>query len=335
MKKIKVLERILATIPLMLGVAILVFVFMRMLPGDPVDIMMGDSLATEAEMSMIRESMGLDEPFGSQLLSFLGGILKGDLGNSYMFNAPVKDVILRALPATIELALAAIVIALLLGVPIGILSAVKRNSWLDRITMGWAFLGISMPAFWLGLVLIILFGVNWGLLPTQGRLDHFVELKTITGIYTLDSILTGNLEAFKSSVRHLLLPGFTLGANLMAIVARVVRSSMIEVLEQDYVTLARAKGLVEWAVVTKHALRNALIPVITVVGLQVGVLLGGNMIVEQVFSWPGLGRLVVDAIYGRDYPLVQGAVMLYALTFVVANLIVDILYTNLNPKIEL
>lgn len=334
-KKIKVLERILATIPLMLGVAILVFVFMRMLPGDPVDIMMGDSLATEAEMSMIRESMGLDEPFGSQLLSFLGGILKGDLGNSYMFNAPVKDVILRALPATIELALAAIVIALLLGVPIGILSAVKRNSWLDRITMGWAFLGISMPAFWLGLVLIILFGVNLGLLPTQGRLDHFVELKTITGIYTLDSILTGNLEAFKSSVRHLLLPGFTLGANLMAIVARVVRSSMIEVLEQDYVTLARAKGLVEWAVVTKHALRNALIPVITVVGLQVGVLLGGNMIVEQVFSWPGLGRLVVDAIYGRDYPLVQGAVMLYALTFVVANLIVDILYTNLNPKIEL
>jgi peptide/nickel transport system permease protein len=201
--------------------------------------------------------------------------------------------------------------------------------------MAGAFLGISMPSFWLGIILILLFSVRLHWLPVQGRLDFGIELQEITGLYVVDSLLTRNSEALVSSVKHLILPSITLGAAVAAIVARVLRSSMVETMRQDYVTLARAKGQVEFLVVMKHALRNALIPTVTVIGLQVGVLLGGNMIVEAVFGWPGLGRLVVNAIFQRDFPLVQGAVMIYAFTFVIANLVVDVLYTYLNPKITL
>ncbi len=201
--------------------------------------------------------------------------------------------------------------------------------------MAGAFLGVSMPAFWLGIVLILLFSVRLQWLPVQGRIDFGIPLQEITGMYVLDSILTRNWEALVSSLRHLVLPSIALGAAVAAIVARVLRSSMVETLRQDYVTLARAKGQLESLVVMKHALRNALIPTVTVVGLQIGVLLGGNMIVETVFGWPGLGRLVVGAIFDRDFPLVQGTVMVYAFIFVAANLIVDILYHYLNPKIEL
>jgi peptide/nickel transport system permease protein len=201
--------------------------------------------------------------------------------------------------------------------------------------MSFAFLGISMPGFWLGIVLILVFAVSLGWLPVQGRLDSEIALRPVTGFYVLDSILTANGPALWSSLKHLVLPSITLGASVAAIVARVLRSSMLEVLRSDYVQLARAKGAPEWRVVGRHALRNALIPTVTVVGLQVGVLLGGNMIVEMVFGWPGLGRLVVDAIFTRDFPLIQGAVMVYALTFVLANLVVDVLYTYLNPKIAL
>jgi peptide/nickel transport system permease protein len=201
--------------------------------------------------------------------------------------------------------------------------------------MAGAFLGISMPAFWLGIIMILLFSVRLKWLPVSGRIDYDAELVEVTGLYVLDSILTGNKAALVSSLRHLVLPSVTLGAAMAAIVARVLRSSMLEILRQDYITLARAKGQLEFLVVVKHALRNALIPTVTVVGLQVGVLLGGNMVVETVFAWPGLGRVVVGAIFNRDFPLVQGAVMIYAFTFVMANLIVDILYTYLNPRITL
>ncbi|MFN3982481.1 MAG: ABC transporter permease, partial [Caldilinea sp.] len=195
--------------------------------------------------------------------------------------------------------------------------------------------GISMPSFWLGILLIMLFSVNLKWLPVQGRIGSDIQLQTVTGFYTIDSILTGNWPAFISSLRHLILPSITLGAAVAAIIARVLRSSLLEILRSDYVKLARAKGASETRTVMKHALRNAMIPTVTVLGLQVGVLLGGNMIVEAVFGWPGLGRLVVDAIFNRDFPLVQGAVMVYALTFILANLIVDVLYTYLNPKIEM
>ena len=336
MKAIKLLERILYTVPIMLGVAVMVFVFMRLTPGDPVDIMMGQGGAISAgEIENLRHEFHLDEPITTQLWYFLRDLSRGDLGYSYIKKQPVTTLIGDRLPATIELALGALLFALVVALPIGILAAVRQNSLLDRLSMAGAFVGISLPSFWLGIVLILIFAVNLQWLPVQGRIAYDVKLQPVTGFYVLDSLLTGNGAALWSSLRHLLLPSITLGAAVAAIVARVLRSSLLEILRADYVKLARAKGARERRVVLIHALRNALIPTVTVVGLQVGVLLGGNMIVEAVFGWPGLGRLVVDAIFNRDFPLVQGAVMIYAVTFVTANLVVDLLYTYLNPKIAL
>jgi peptide/nickel transport system permease protein len=336
MRLIKIVERLLAAFPLMIGVAVVVFIFMRLTPGDPVDVMMGQGGAvSEGEVERLRAEFNLDKPIHEQLLLFLGGLARGDMGNSFSRQQPVARLIGQRLPATIELALGALFFALLIAFPIGIISAVKQNSTVDRVSMGTAFLGISMPSFWLGIVLIMLFSVRLRWLPVQGRIDYDAGLQTVTGFYVLDSLLTGNMAALKSSIRHLILPSIALGAGVAAIVARVLRSSLLEALRSDYVKLARAKGASENRVVMKHALRNALIPTVTVVGLQVGVLLGGNMIIETVFGWPGLGRLVVDSIFNRDFPLVQGAVLVYAFTFIIANLVVDVLYTFLNPKIEL
>jgi peptide/nickel transport system permease protein len=335
MRAIKILERVLYTIPIMFGVAVIVFVVIRN-TGDPVDIMMGQGGSVSAgEIEQLRSEFHLDKPIYIQLGYFLKDAVLGDLGYSYIKKQPVTTLIGQRLPATIELAIAALLFALLVAFPIGIISAVRQNSLLDRLSMATAFLGISMPAFWLGIILILIFAVWLRWLPVQGRIDPNIDLETITGFYTIDSIITGNWEALWSSLRHLVLPAVTLGAAVAAIVARVLRSSMLETLRSDYVQLARAKGASEGLVVSKHALRNALIPTVTVVGLQVGVLLGGNMIVETVFGWPGLGRMVVEAIFNRDFPLVQGAVMIYAFTFVMANLIVDVMYTYLNPKITL
>ncbi len=336
MRAVKVLERLLATIPIMFGVAIIVFFFMRLTPGDPVDIMMGQGGAVSAgEMEQLRHEFHLDEPLPVQLWLFLKDAARGNLGYSYIQKRPVTELIAERLPATIELALGALFFGLIIAVPIGIISAVRQNSLVDRLSMAGAFLGISMPAFWLGIILILVFAVELRWLPVQGRIGYGTQLQEVTGFYVVDSLLTGNRAALVSSLKHLVLPSVTLGAAVAAVVARVLRSSMLETLRSDYVTLARAKGAPEWIVVMKHALRNALIPTVTVVGLQVGVLLGGNMIVETVFGWPGLGRMVVSAIFDRDFPLVQGTVMVYAFTFVTANLIVDVLYTYLNPKITL
>lgn len=336
MRLVKVIERILVSIPIMLGVAIAVFLFMRLTPGDPVDIMMGQGGSVSAgEMEQLRSEFNLDKPLHVQLWLFLKDAARGDLGYSYIQKQPVVKMIADRFPATIELALGALLIGLVIAVPIGVVSAVKQNSFIDHISMAGAFLGISMPAFWLGILLLIVFSVNLKWLPVQGRLSLGIQLEEITGLYVLDSILTGNREALISSLKHLALPSITLGAAVAAVIARVLRSSMLETLRSDYVVLARAKGASEQRVVMLHALRNALLPTVTVVGLQIGVLLGGNMIVETVFSWPGLGRTVVNAIFDRDFPLVQGAVMVYAFTFVLSNLIVDILYTYLNPKISL
>lgn len=336
MRLVKIIERILIMIPIVVGVAVIVFLFMRLMPGDPVDIMMGQGGAVTAdEMERLRQEFNLDKPLHIQLGLFLGDLLRGDLGYSYIQKRPVVDVIAGRLPATIELALGGLIVSLIIAVPIGIISAVRQNSWLDRLSMAGAFLGISMPGFWLGIVLLLLFSVQLHWLPVQGRIAHDANLQVVTGYFVLDSLLTGNREALASSLRHLVLPSITLGAPMAAVVARVLRSSMLETLRADYVTLARAKGAPEWGVVLRHALRNALIPTVTVVGLQVGVLLGGNMIVETVFGWPGLGRTVVSAIFDRDFPLVQGAVMIYAFIFVMTNLVVDVIYTYLNPKIQM
>jgi peptide/nickel transport system permease protein len=338
MRTVKVIERILAAIPVMLGIAIIVFFFMRLTPGDPVDIMMGELAGiSEEEMAIVRREFNLDKPLHVQLWLFLSGLVRGDLGNSITRGVPITSLIAERFPATIELALGALFFGLIVAVPIGIISAVKQNSIIDRLSMAGAFLGISMPAFWLGLVLMLIFSVRLRLLPVSGRIDTDIglTLQEVTGLYVLDSIITGNRAALISSLKHLILPSISLGATMAAIVARVLRSSMLEVLRQDYITLARAKGQMEFLVIMKHAVRNALIPTVTVVGLQVGALLGGNMIVETVFAWPGLGRLVVESIFNRDFPLVQGAVMVYAFTYVMANLVVDTLYTYLNPKITL
>lgn len=336
MKGVKILERLLAIIPVMFGIAIIVFLFMRLTPGDPVDIMMGQAgVVGEGEVEALQREFNLDKPLHTQLYIFLSGLVKGDLGNSITRNLPVIQLIKETLPATIELALGGFLVALIIAFPVGIISAVKQNSLFDKVAMTGSFVGISMPSFWLGIMLIIIFSVNLGLTPTQGRLSHMIYLERVTGLHVLDSIITGNMPALIDALKHLLLPSITLGASMAAIIARVMRSSMLEVLKQDYVMLASAKGLSRWRVVLKHCVKNAMIPTITVVGMQVGVLLGGNMIVETVFGWPGLGRLVVDGIFIRDYPLVQGVVIFYALIFVVANFLVDIIYTYLNPKIEM
>lgn len=336
MRLVKLIERIIVMVPIIIGVAVIVFLFMRLMPGDPVDIMLGQGGAVSAgEAEQLRSEFHLDKPLHIQLGLFFNDLLHGDLGNSYQQHRPVIDLISERLPATIELALGAFLFGLLIAVPVGIISAVRQNSWIDRLAMTGAFLGISMPGFWLGIVLLLLFSVTLGWLPVQGRLDHDIVLQQVTGFYVLDSLLTQNWEALWNSLLHLTLPSITLGLPMAAVVARVLRSSMLETLRSDYVTLARAKGASEWLVVLRHALRNALIPTVTVVGLQIGELLGGNMIVETVFGWPGLGRLVVNSIFDRDFPLVQGAVMIYAFIFVLANLIVDVIYTFLNPKIQL
>jgi peptide/nickel transport system permease protein len=336
MRAIKVLERVLITVPIMFGVAVVVFFFMRLTPGDPVDIMMGQGGAVSAgEMERLRHEFHLDQPLHVQLWLFLSDAVRGDLGYSYTQKRPVSELIVERLPATIELAAGALFFALLIAIPVGILSAVRQHSLVDQFSMAGAFIGTSMPAFWLGIILILLFAVRLHWLPVQGRITFGADPQHLTGFMVVDSLLTRDGPALLNSLQHLVLPSVSLGAAVAAIVARVLRSSMVEIMRQDYVMLARAKGLLEFWVVMKHALRNALIPTVTVVGLQVGTLLGGNMIVETVFSWPGLGRLVVKAIFERDFPLVQGAVMVYALTFVFANLIVDVLYTYLNPKITL
>ncbi len=333
---VQILERVLATIPIALGVAIAVFIFMRLMPGDPVDIMIGEAGGvTQEEITTLKAELGLDKSLPVQLGKYLAGLARGDLGYSIPSSRPVAEVIREALPATIELALYSLLFALVVAVPIGVISALRQRSFIDRTSMAASFLGISMPAFWLGILGIIVFSLNLGWLPTSGRTTYGFEPATITRLFTVDAVLTGNMPALWDALKHLALPAATLGAGVAAVVARVVRSSMLEVLRADYVLFARAKGVAERAVTVRHALRNALIPTVTVVGLQVGTLLGGNMIVETVFGWPGLGRVVVDAIFSRDYPLVQAAVMVYALTFVVVNLATDVLYTYLNPKMTL
>jgi peptide/nickel transport system permease protein len=334
--QVQVIERIIAAIPIMLGVVICAFLFMRMIPGDPVDIMMGEAGGvTLEEMDSLRAQFDLDKPLLVQLTRYLGKLARGDMGYSIQRARPVKEVILEAVPATIELALFSLLLALVVGIPLGIASARCQNSVIDRFGMTTSFLGISMPAFWLGIIGIIVFSLRLGWFPTSGRIAYGMEPATVTGLLTLDALITGDTQALRDALRHLALPAITLGAGVAAVVARVTRSSMLEALKTDYVLFAKAKGVPELIIVVRHALRNALIPTVTVVGLQMGTLLGGNMIVETIFGWPGLGRIVVDAIFSRDYPLVQAAVMVYALTFVVINLATDIFYTYLNPKMTL
>lgn len=328
-----IIKRLLTVIPVLLGVSLLVFGFIRLIPGDPATVMLGER-ATPENVERVREQLGLNKPIYEQYLIFLGNALRGDLGTSVLRGEPVTQEIVRRFPATIELSLGAIIVALSIGIPAGIVSAVRRNSWFDTFSMLFALTGVSMPIFWLGLMLSFFFAVFLHLLPSGSRLDAGTQFKTITNFVLLDSLIQGNFTVFFQALRHLLLPAVALGTIPMAIIARMTRSSMLEVLNQDYIRTAHAKGLRERVVIVRHALRNALLPIITVIGLQVGILLSGAILTETVFSWPGVGRWLVDAIYARDYPIVQGVTLFIAIIFVVVNLIVDVLYTWADPRVK-
>lgn len=326
-------KRLLLLVPVLFGVSLFVFLVLHLFTADPAAMMLGQH-ATAEQVAALREELGFNKPLYVQFFIFFSQIIQGDFGQSLMTRSPVTDELLSRFPATVELAFAAMLIATVVGVTVGVISAVKQYSVFDYVSMVGALLGVSMPIFWLGLMLIILFSVTLGWLPVSGRIAVGMEPATITNFYLIDSLLTGNWEAFQSAVKHLILPAVALASYSMAIIARMTRSTMLEVVRQDYIRTARSKGLVETVVVFKHALRNALIPVITVIGLQMGSLLGGAVLTETVFSWPGIGSFIVNAILAGDFPVVQGGVIMVATIFVVVNLIVDILYAYLDPRIK-
>jgi peptide/nickel transport system permease protein len=331
----KFIERLLQLIPVLLGVSIIVFVMMLFTPGDPVAIMLGDQHVTEELENALRHDMGLDLPPHQRFFKFLSNALTLDFGLSYYHRQPVWDVIASRLPATIELSLAALVFALVVSIPLGVLAAVHKNSLLDRIATVTSLFGVSLPGFWFGILLIIFFAVNMHWLPVAGRAGFESEVAPITHLLLIDSLLRGRIDAFWDALRHLILPTITLGLPMASILTRVTRASMLDVLNRDYITFAEAKGLSKTKILIKHALKNALIPTVTVAAIETGSLLGGNMVVETVFGWPGLGRLVVESIFVRNYPLIQAAVLFYAVTYVMLNFFADILYTMLNPRVKL
>jgi ABC-type dipeptide/oligopeptide/nickel transport system permease component len=329
-----VLRRLILLVPVLLGISVLTFTLMRLIPGDPVLIMLQGEARSAQDVETIRAQWGLDQPAAVQYISYLTHLLSGDFGRSFMRQAPVLPVILEVLPATLELALVSLFIAMLLAVPVGIFSALRHHQVFDRLAIIVTVLGISMPGFWIGLLLVLVFSVTLGWLPASGRLEFRAGLHPLTGFYLLDSMITGNAEALGDALAHLIMPAFVLGSAMAAITARMVRSSMLEVIRQDYIVSARAKGLRERIVVTRHMVRNALLPVVTVVGIQVGTILGGAVVIETIFAWPGIGRLTVQAIGARDYFLLQGIVLFFALTRVFLNVLVDVLYGVLDPRIR-
>jgi peptide/nickel transport system permease protein len=322
-----IVRRLLGLIPLLLGVSVVIFALMRLIPGDPVVIMIGVENATPEEMARLRRVLGLDQSLPIQYARFLGRLVTGDLGISLASDEPVSRLIRERLPATVELALAALAVALVIAIPAGVISAVKRYSAVDTAGTVAALLGISMPNFWLGVMLIFLFSVRLGWLPASGRGEP-----VLAGLGAL--LASGSLSGLGTAITHLALPAMTLGSALAAVVTRLTRSSMLEVIAQDYIRTARAKGLRGTRVVMRHALRNALIPVVTVVGLEFGTLLGGAVITETIFAWPGIGRLAIRSIIQRDFPVVQGVVLMIAIVRVWANLAVDVAYAAIDPRIR-
>jgi len=328
-----ILKRLLALIPVLLGVTFVTFLSLHLVPGDPAIAMLGERASPEA-VAELRKQLGLDEPFLVQYLKFLIRLLQGDFGRSIQSNNPVLSELAQKFPATIELAVFAMAVAVLIGLSAGLLAAARYRRFLDAFSMITSLIGVSMPIFWLGLILMILFSIQIPLFPISGRIDVEMGVTRLTGFYLIDSLFARNIKAFAESLRHLVLPSLTLATVPLSIIARMTRSSMLQALSQDYVRTAKAKGLSEWTVVVKHALRNALLPIVTTIGLQFGYLLGGAVLTETIFAWPGLGRLLVDAVNARDYPLVQGAAFLFALSFVFVNLLVDLLYAYIDPRIR-
>jgi peptide/nickel transport system permease protein len=329
-----ILRRLFQLIFILLGVSVLVFLMLRLIPGDPAQLLLGE-FASPSEVARIREQLGLDASYPYQYLVYLKNLLQGDLGVSIRSRTPIAEEMFVRFLATAELSLAAIFISSLVGIFAGVISSVRRHSAFDYASMVMALAGVSMPIFWLGLMLMYVFSVKWGVLPMMGRFTMGLDYAPLTGLVVLDGLLRWNPVLLLNSLRHLILPAFTLATIPMAIIARMTRSSMLEVMSKDYIRTARAKGLSHGVVIFKHALKNAFLPIITVIGLNFGLLLGGAVLTETIFSWPGLGRYVVDSLLARDYPAVQGCILLFALIMVAVNLAVDILYFYLDPRLRI
>jgi dipeptide transport system permease protein len=329
-----ILRRFGLLIPTFIGITIAAFIFIRLLPGDPVLLMAGERGTTPERYAQLMHQLGYDRPIYVQYFDFLTSAVSGDLGHSLATKRPVTEEFLTLFPATFELTVIAMLFGIILGIPAGIIAATRRGSWLDQTLMGAALVGYSMPIFWWGLLLIILFSGMLGWTPVSGRISLFYYFPSVTGLMLVDSLLSGEKGAFGSAVSHLILPTIVLGTIPLAVIARQTRSAMLEVLGEDYVRTARAKGMSNARVVGVHALRNALIPVVTTIGLQTGVLIAGAILTETIFSWPGIGKWMVDSIFRRDYPSVQGGLLLIAVTVMIVNLLVDLLYGLINPRIR-
>jgi dipeptide transport system permease protein len=326
--------RLTLIIPTFIGVTLLAFLLIRLVPGDPIETLAGERGISQERHEKLRHEYGLDQPVLVQYGRYIERVLKGDLGRSMITHEPVIGEFTALFPATIELALSAVIFAILLGLPAGIVAAVRRNSIFDHGVMGVSLTGYSMPIFWWGLLLILLFSVKLDLTPVSGRLDLTYFIEPVTGFMLVDCWLADQEGACRSTLSHLVLPMIVLGTVPLAVIARMTRSAMLEVLGEDYIRTARAKGLAPLRVIGLHALRNALIPVVTVIGLQVGVLFTGAILTETIFSWPGVGKWLVEAINRRDYPILQGGILLIGTIVMAVNLIVDLLYGVINPRIR-
>ena len=329
-----ILRKLALIVPTLIGISICAFAFVRVLPGDPILAMAGQHGVTPERYEILREQFGYNLPIWQQYFNYVGNLLQGNFGISLATKRPVLNEFMTLFPATVELALVAMIFAIGVGVPAGVLAAVKRGSWIDQIAMSVALTGYSMPIFWWGLLLMMFFSAYLGWTPVSGRIALSFFLKPITGFMLIDTLLHGNWPAFVSALRHLILPAIVLGTIPLAVIARQTRSAMLEVLGEDYVRTAKAKGLSSRRVVNVHALRNALIPVVTTIGLQVGLLLGGAILTETIFSWPGIGKWMIDSIFKRDYVAVQSGLFLIACIVMAVNLIVDVLYAVINPRIR-
>jgi dipeptide transport system permease protein len=328
------LKRFSLVLPTFFGVTLLTFSLIRLVPGDPIELMVGERGIDPARHAQMRAELGLDQPLLRQYGLYIRNVMTGHLGRSIVTREPVLHEFLTLFPATIELSVCAILLAIGLGIPMGILAAVRRGGVLDYATMGLSVTGFSMPIFWWALLLILFFSVNLGWTPVSGRMSALFWVKPVSGFMLVDSLLSDEPGAFLSAVRHLILPAIALGTIPLAVISRMTRSSMLEVLGEDYIRTARAKGLSPLRVVGLHALRNAMIPVVTVIGLSVGVLFAGAILTETIFAWPGVGKWLVESVRRRDYPVLQGGVLLVATVVMAVNLGVDLLYGLINPRLR-
>lgn len=327
------LRRLLQLVPVLFGMSLIVFLMIRLIPGNPARVILGQQATEEAIRQLTRE-LGLDQPWYVQYFEYIGNVLTGDLGQSLKRQVPINSEIWGHLAATAELAFVAILIAIFVGMNLGIISAWFQNSWFDYFAMVIALIGISMPIFWLGAMEKLIFALELNWLPSVGRDSIRNPVDPITNFYLIDTLIQGNLSQFIVVVKHLILPSVALATIPMAIIARMTRSSMLEVMRSDYIRTARAKGVKMFWVVYKHSLKNAFIPVLTVIGLQTGLLLGGAILTETIFGWPGIGTYIYNAIQARDYTVIQSGILVVATIFVFINLIVDLLYAAVDPRIK-